>query len=109
MLIKHNRNLIIGVASDAYIESFKRTPVQTLDERINTIMSIFKSTNRVTVSEQINKSGLKPIISILDVFKKYDFYPDKELYAPLLNDISYVSHGDMAFTNIVKGQGGITP
>jgi cytidyltransferase-like protein len=63
----------------------------------------------IDLSRQINDSGLKPIISILDVFKKYDFYPDKELYAPLLNDINYVSHGDMAYTNIVKGQNGITP
>jgi cytidyltransferase-like protein len=63
----------------------------------------------IDLSEKINKSGLKPIISIIDVFKKYDYYPDKELYAPLLNDINYVSHGDMAYTNIVKGQGGITP
>jgi len=249
-----DRNLIIGVASDEYTESFKRTPVQNLKERINTIKTIFKTNPRVTVmedplktysesytesfyekygvtdhcqgtdfdenpkcyeyikskngfhvmgrstlmsttelinkltpskvtklggdtnfnlrignivlkkivhgsisfiddaytkllekklfgitsyqrfddlvflpfiegnvtheitvkevlelSDQINKSGLKPIISILDVFKKYDFYPDKELYAPLLNDINYVSHGDMAYVNIVKGQEGITP
>lgn len=63
----------------------------------------------IDLSERINKSGLKPIISILDVFKKYDFYPDRDLYRPLLDDISYVSHGDMAYTNIVKGHGGITP
>ena len=63
----------------------------------------------IALSENINNSGLKPIISIMDVFRKYDFYPDKELYASLLNDINYVSHGDMAYTNIVKGQGGITP
>jgi cytidyltransferase-like protein len=249
-----DRNLIIGVASDEYTESFKRRPIQTMEERINTIRNIFKSNKRISViedplrtyndnytesfyekytvtdhcqgadfdenlkvyeyikskngfhimgrsnlmsttelinrltpseitmlggdtnfnlrlgnivikkvirgsvsfiddayskllekklfgitsyqrfdelvflpfiegnvtpeltvkevidlSEQINKSGLKPIISILDVFKKYDFFPDKELYASLLNDINYVSHGDMAYTNIVKGQGGLTP
>jgi cytidyltransferase-like protein len=63
----------------------------------------------IDLSKRINDSGLKPIISILDVFKKYDFYPDKELYSILLNDISYVSHGDMAYTNIVKNQNGITP
>ena len=61
------------------------------------------------LSEQIRTSGLKPIISIMDVFKKYDFYPDKELYAPLLNDINYVSHGDMAYVNIIKGHGILTP
>jgi cytidyltransferase-like protein len=249
-----DRDLIIGVASDIYTESFKRTPVQTMEERINTIKAVFKTNKRVTVMEdplktytesytapfyekygitdhcqgadfdenpkcyeyikskngfhvmgrsslmsttelinrltpseviklggdtnfnlrignivikkiirgsvsfiddaytkllekklfgitsyqrfddiallpfiegnvtpeisvkevidlsgKINNSGLKPIISIMDVFKKYDFYPDKELYAPLLDDISYVSHGDMAYTNIVKGQNGITP
>ncbi|MDR2551681.1 MAG: adenylyltransferase/cytidyltransferase family protein [Treponema sp.] len=63
----------------------------------------------IDLSERINKSGLKPIISIMDVFRKYDFYPDKELYAPLLSDINYVSHGDMAYTNMVKGQNGLTP
>jgi len=249
-----DRDLIIGVASDIYTESFKRTPVQTMEERINTIKTVFKTNKRITVIEdplktytesytapfyekysitdhcqgadfdenpqcyeyikskkgfhvmgrsslmsttelinrltpskviklggdtnfnlrvgnivikkiirgsvsfiddaytkllekqifgitsyqrfddiailpfiegnvtpeisvkevidlsgKINNSGLKPIISIIDVFKKYDFYPDKELYALLLNDISYVSHGDMAYTNIVKGQNGITP
>jgi choline-phosphate cytidylyltransferase len=249
-----DKHLIIGVASDAYTESFKRTPIQSMEERINTIKAVFKTNKRVTVmedplktytesytasfyekygvsdhcqgtdfdenpkcyeyikskngfhvmgrsnlmsttelinkitpteviklggdtnfnlkignivlkkvvhgsisfiddayskllekklfgitnyqrfddlvflpfiegnvtpeitikevidlSDKINKSGLRPIISILDVFKKYDFYPDKELYAPLLEDISYVSHGDMAYTNIVKGQNGITP
>ena len=61
------------------------------------------------LSEQINKSGLKPTISILDVFRKFDFYPDKDLYAPLLDDISYVTHGDLAYTNLVKGNGKITP
>lgn len=63
----------------------------------------------IDLSKKINNSGLKPIITIMDVFKKYDFYPDRELYAPLLDDISYVCHGDMAYTNIVKGQGAITP
>jgi len=63
----------------------------------------------VDLSGEIAKSGLKPMISIIDVFRKYDFFPDRELYSPLLDDMSYVSHGDMAYTNIVKGQGVITP
>ncbi|WP_010262406.1 adenylyltransferase/cytidyltransferase family protein [Treponema primitia] len=63
----------------------------------------------VDLSEKINRSGLKPTISILNVFKKYDYSPDGGLYKDLLNDIKYVSHGDMAYTNIVKGQNGLVP
>ena len=61
------------------------------------------------LSERVNQSGLKPQITILDVFRKYDFIPDSELYADLLDDVSFVSHGDMAYTNIVKGQNGLVP
>ena len=61
------------------------------------------------IAEQINKSGLKPTISIMDVFKKFGFTPDKEIYKPLLDDISYVCHGDLAYTNIIKGPEGLTP
>lgn len=63
----------------------------------------------VSLSNRINQSELKPKISILDVFKNYDFIPDEELYTDLLNDITYVTHGDLAYTNIVKGQNGIIP
>jgi cytidyltransferase-like protein len=61
------------------------------------------------LSQQVNRSGLKPKMSILDVFKKYNFTPDPQLYADLLADISYISHGDMAYTNIVKGKNGLVP
>jgi len=64
----------------------------------------------IDLSGVIERSGLKPSISILDIFRKYDFYPDKELYASLLNDIKYVSHGDLLYTNIVRcGGGGLLP
>jgi cytidyltransferase-like protein len=63
----------------------------------------------IALSENINQSGLKPRISILDVFNKYKFQPDSNLYAELLDDINYVCHGDMAYTNIIKGQNGIFP
>jgi cytidyltransferase-like protein len=46
-----DRHLIIGVASDAYTESFKRTPVQKLENRMNTIKAIFKTNKLVTVIE----------------------------------------------------------
>ena len=59
--------------------------------------------------DRINKSGMKPNITILDVFRNYSFYPDKELYAPLLNDISYVCHGDLAYVNIVKSEQYLSP
>ena len=58
---------------------------------------------------KINNSGLKPTITIMDVFKKFNFFPNKDIYAPLLSDISHVCHGDLAFTNIIKGPEGITP
>ena len=61
------------------------------------------------VAEQINNSGLKPSITIMDVFKKFNFTPNAELYAPLLNDLSHVCHGDLAFTNMIKGPAGLTP
>ncbi|MDR1783788.1 MAG: adenylyltransferase/cytidyltransferase family protein [Dysgonamonadaceae bacterium] len=63
----------------------------------------------IDLSERVNQSGLKPKITIFDVFKKYKFAPDKNLYGEFLDDISYVSHGDLAYTNIVKGQNGIFP
>lgn len=59
--------------------------------------------------DQINNSGLKPSMSILDVFGFYNYVPDKDEYGTLLKDISHVSHGDMAYFNIVKGQTGIFP
>jgi cytidyltransferase-like protein len=61
------------------------------------------------LSQKVNASGIQPMISILNVFEKYNFIPNKTLYADLLSDISYISHGDMAFTNIVKGPNGLVP
>ena len=61
------------------------------------------------LAEQINNSGLKPTITIMDVFKKFGFFPDKEFYAPLLKDLSHICHGDLAFTNILKGPEGLVP
>ncbi|MCL2294837.1 MAG: adenylyltransferase/cytidyltransferase family protein [Spirochaetes bacterium] len=61
------------------------------------------------LTEQIAKSGLKPTITIMDVFRKFDYVPDKDLYAPLLNDITHICHGDLAYTNIVKGPNGLIP
>jgi|GEM_PF-2239825 len=249
-----DRNLIIGVASDAYTESFKRTPIQKFEDRINTIRAVFKTNKRVSViedplktvdenypasfykeyaitdhcqgadfdenptcyeyikskngfhvmgrselmsttelinkltpsdviklggdanlnfrignmvikkvvhgsvkflddaytqlsekklfgitnykrfddvlfypyvdgitthninlddflklSESVNNSGLRPTITILDVFKNYDFTPDKELYEPLLANMDYVCHGDLAHVNIVKGESKLIP
>ena len=43
------QNLIIGVASDRYIKSFKRTPVQSMKERFRTLKSVFKTNKRVRV------------------------------------------------------------
>ncbi|MCZ2614374.1 adenylyltransferase/cytidyltransferase family protein [Bacteroides fragilis] len=63
----------------------------------------------VSLSEQISKSGLKPKISLLDVFQKYNFVPDGKLYTELLKDVTVVCHGDMAYTNLVKGQTGLIP
>jgi hypothetical protein len=110
----------ISFIDDAYTKLLERklfgiTSYQRFDELVFLPFIEGNVTPELTVkevidlSEKINKSGLRPIISIIDVFKKYDFYPDRELYATLLNDINYVSHGDMAYTNIVKGQSGITP
>lgn len=61
------------------------------------------------VVDDINNSGLKPSMTILDVFGFYNYVPDKNLYGEILKDVSYVSHGDLVYTNIVKGQTGIHP
>lgn len=61
------------------------------------------------IMDEINNSGIKPTITILDVFKLYDYIPDAQLYGHLLLDMTSVSHGDMAYTNVVKGQLGINP
>lgn len=56
----------------------------------------------LNLSNEINSSGLRPKISILDVFSKYNFTPDEITYSDLLDSIGQISHGDMAYTNIVK-------
>ena len=63
----------------------------------------------LVLADQITNSGLKPTITIMDVFKKFNFQPNMEIYGPILNDIKYVCHGDLAFTNILKGPEGLTP
>lgn len=59
--------------------------------------------------DDINNSELKPSMTILDIFGFYNYVPDKEVYGTILRDIHYVSHGDLAYVNIVKGQLGIFP
>lgn len=63
----------------------------------------------IKLCDKINQSGLIPRTSLNDIFRKYHYCPDTKLYSNLLNDISYVSHGDMAYTNLVKGQTGLYP
>lgn len=63
----------------------------------------------VSLSDNISKCGLKPKISLLDIFKKYSFIPNEQLYADLLSDMTVVCHGDMAYTNLGKGQTGLIP
>ena len=46
-----DQELLIGVATDRYTKSFKRTPFQTMSERLHTIRSVFATNKRVTVIE----------------------------------------------------------
>lgn len=46
-----SRKLIIGVATDKYTKSFKRTPYQTQAERMHTIKTVFASHKNVEVIE----------------------------------------------------------
>lgn len=61
------------------------------------------------LSEQIRQSGLKPGFTLFDLFDKYDYSPDEELYAPLLEDVGHVAHGDLAYINIIRTEDGIVP
>lgn len=61
------------------------------------------------LTRQINKSGLKPKITLIDLFAQYGFTPDLEMYGDLLSHLSYVCHGDLAYTNLVKNQEGLFP
>ena len=61
------------------------------------------------LTKEINASGLKPRITLIDMFNQYGFTPDKDFYADLLSDMSYVCHGDLAYTNLVKNQEGVYP
>ena len=61
------------------------------------------------LTRQINKSGLKPKITLVDMFAQYGFTPDLEMYGDLLSHLPYVCHGDLAYTNLVKNQEGLFP
>lgn len=61
------------------------------------------------VISSIHHSGLKPTMNMLDVFSFYEFYPEKNLYGSLLENMDHISHGDLAYTNVVRGQLGVFP
>ncbi|MDU1905677.1 MAG: hypothetical protein E6772_12915 [Dysgonomonas sp.] len=61
------------------------------------------------LSEQIRQSGLMPKFTLFDLFDRYDYTPDSNLYAPVLKDINHVAHGDLAYINIVRTEDGIVP
>ena len=61
------------------------------------------------LSDKIKKCGLTPTTTLTEIFDKYNFSPVKELYAPLLEDIVHVSHGDLAYINIVRTENEIVP
>lgn len=63
----------------------------------------------LSLTRKINNSGLKPKITLLDMFNQYDFVPDKEFYYDILSNLNYVCHGDLAYTNLVKNQEGLFP
>ena len=61
-------NLLIGVCSDKYCESYKRKPIRDFNHRVRTLKEVYKYNSRVKVIED-------PLVDKNDIYKE-SFYDD---------------------------------